>query len=101
MTSARTSNAAGTSISYGNLGRNTFRGPRQWFADMSLSKNAQITEKWRIQFGMDFFNVFNRTNFTVPNNNVGNPSSPNGDFGEIKYNAYGGRIIQYRLKVLF
>ena len=94
-------NAAGTSISYGNLGRNTFRGPRQWFADMSLSKNAQITEKWRIQFGMDFFNVFNRTNFTVPNNNVGNPSSPNGDFGEIKYNAYGGRIIQYRLKVLF
>lgn len=94
-------NAAGNTIRWGDLGRNTFRGPKQWFADMSISKNTQITEKWKLQFGMDFFNVFNRTNFTVPNNNIGNPASPNGDFGEIKYNAYGGRVIQYRFKVLF
>jgi hypothetical protein len=94
-------NAAGTTISYGNLGRNTFRGPAQWFADMSISKNTSITEKWRLQFGVDFFNVFNRINFTVPNNNIGNPSSPNGDFGEIKFNAYGGRVIQYRLRLTF
>lgn len=94
-------NSEGNTISWGNLGRNTFRGPSQWFADMSLSKNTSLTEKFRLQFGMDFFNVFNRVNFTVPNNNIGNAATPNGDFGEIKYNAYGGRVIQYRIKLLF
>ncbi|HEY0460499.1 MAG TPA: TonB-dependent receptor [Pyrinomonadaceae bacterium] len=94
-------NSRGNTISFGNLGRNTFRGPKQWFTDMSLFKNTTITEKWRFQFGIDFFNIFNHRNFTVPNNNIGNPASPNGDFGEIKYNSYGGRVIQYRFKVLF
>ena len=68
---------------------------------MSMFKNTQLTEKFRLQLGIEFYNVFNRTNFTVPNNNIGNASSPNGDFGEIKYNAYSGRVIQYRLKLLF
>ncbi|MBK8810926.1 MAG: TonB-dependent receptor [Acidobacteria bacterium] len=94
-------NGAGNTIRFGNLGRNTFRGPSQWFADMSMFKNTQLTEKFRLQLGIEFYNVFNRTNFTVPNNNIGNASSPNGDFGEIKYNAYSGRVIQYRLKLLF
>jgi hypothetical protein len=94
-------NAAGNTIRFGNQKRNSFNGPAQYFADLSLVKNTVISEKWRLQFGMDFFNVFNRVNFTVPNNNVGNPASPNGDFGEIRYNAYGGRVIQYRFKLLF
>ena len=94
-------NAAGTTIRWGDLERNAFVGPSQFFADMSISKNTRINEKWRLQFGMDFFNVFNRINFTVPNNNIGNPASPNGDFGEIKYNAYGGRVIQYRARLNF
>jgi hypothetical protein len=95
-------NGAGNTIRFGNLGRNTFRGPKLWFADMSLFKNTSITEKWKLQLGIEFYNVFNRANYTVPNNNIGNASGgPNSDFGEIKYNAYSGRVIQYRLKVLF
>jgi hypothetical protein len=89
-------NAAGRTIRFGNLGRNTFRGPRLWFADMSLFKNATIRENWKMQFGVEFYNVFNKTNFTVPNNNVNDAN-----FGEIKFNAYGGRVIQYRLKLFF
>ncbi len=94
-------NAAGNTIRYGDLPRNSFRGPKQFFADMSLLKNTQITEKFRMQFGLEFYNLFNRANYTVPNNNIGNASSPNGDFGQIKYNAYSGRVLQYRFKLLF
>lgn len=95
------SNPAGTTIRFGDLRRNTFRGPAHWFADMSLFKNTQLTERLKMQIGIEFFNVFNRVNFTVPNNNIGNPASPNGDFGELKYNAFGGRLTQYRLKFVF
>lgn len=89
-------NAAGNTIRYGNLGRNTFRGKNLYFADMSLFKNGGITEQWRYQLGIEFYNVFNRANYTIPANNISD-----GNFGEIKYNAYAGRVVQYRFKLLF
>jgi hypothetical protein len=89
-------NASGQAIRFGNLGRNTFRGPSLWFADMSLFKNFRVMEKYKLQFGIEFYNVFNRSNFTVPNNNISN-----GDFGEIRYNLAAGRVVQYRFKFNF
>jgi len=49
----------------GNLGRNTFVGPGQFFADMSLFKNFKITERVGLQFRAEGFNVFNHTNFVL------------------------------------
>jgi len=49
----------------GNLGRNTFVGPGQWYADMSLFKNFQVTERVALQFRVEGFNVFNHTNFVL------------------------------------
>ena len=49
----------------GNLGRNTFVGPSQWFADMSLFKNFKVTERVGLQFRVEGFNVFNHTNFLL------------------------------------
>ncbi len=89
-------NPAGNTIRFGDLPRNTFTGPPQYFTDMSIFKNTRLAENWTLQLGLEFFNLFNHINFTVPNNTLGN-----GDFGEIKYNAYGGRVIQYRAKLLF
>ena len=43
----------------GNIGRNTFHGPRQFTSDLSLLKNFAVTEKVKAQFRMDAFNVFN------------------------------------------
>ncbi len=43
----------------GNIGLNSFRGPRAFFADAALFKNFSITERVRAQFRMDAFNVFN------------------------------------------
>src|SRR5581483_2445431 len=43
----------------GNVGRNSFRGPRGFYSDLSVMKNFPITERLRMQFRMDAFNVFN------------------------------------------
>ena len=47
------------------LGRNTFVGPGNWFADMTLSKTFKITERVSMKFDANAFNVFNRANFIL------------------------------------
>ena len=49
----------------GDLGRNTFVGPGTWYADMTLSKNFKITERFNLRFEGQGFNVFNHTNFIL------------------------------------
>jgi len=63
---------------------------------MSVFKNTLLSEKVKLQIGMEFFNLFNHANYTVPQNNVNND-----DFGIIRFNAQSGRVIQYRAKLLF
>ena len=88
-------NEAGQQISFGNLGRNTFRGPSIWNTDLSLFKNTTIFEGLRFQLGVEFFNVWNHTNLTVPNIDFDDAS-----FGRFD-GAYPGRIVQYRAKFIF
>jgi hypothetical protein len=45
--------------SYGNLGRNTERGPRFIQLDASLLKNTRVGKLGRLQFRMEVFNVLN------------------------------------------
>ncbi len=51
----------------GNIGRNSFRGPADYFADASLFKNFNITERLRGQFQFQAFNVFNHVPLGLPN----------------------------------
>jgi len=88
-------NPAGTVIQYGSLGRNTFRGPAIWNTDLSLFKTTAVTESVRFQLGFEFFNFWNHTKRTVPNNNM-----TDGSFGRFD-GYYPGRVVQYRAKVLF
>ncbi|HEX8144860.1 MAG TPA: carboxypeptidase-like regulatory domain-containing protein [Pyrinomonadaceae bacterium] len=55
-----------TSPTYGNLGRNTFRGQRQEYWDASLFKNLILGEVTRIQLRLQVFNVLNHVNRFVP-----------------------------------
>lgn len=55
----------------GDLGRNNFVGPGQWYADMTLSKTFTITERVRLKFEAQGFNVFNRPNFLLAVNGGG------------------------------
>jgi hypothetical protein len=52
---------------FGNLGRNAFRAPAISQLDMGLSKYFPVTERVRIRFRADLFNVFNRAQFGAPN----------------------------------
>jgi outer membrane receptor protein involved in Fe transport len=90
----------------GNLGRNTFVGPKQFFADMSLFKNFNITETVGLQFRVEGFNVFNHTNFVLAN--PGQPGTEtthnqfpnNATFGQAG-GTLNARNLQFGLKLSF
>jgi hypothetical protein len=52
---------------FGNIQRNSFTGPGEFFSDMSLYKNFSITERVKFQFQAEFFNVFNHPVYALPN----------------------------------
>jgi hypothetical protein len=89
-------NAAGSTIRFGSLGRNSFRGPNITRWDMALVKNTVLTERFKLQIGFDFQNVFNSAIYTVPNNNF----RDTGGFGRFD-SAFPGRVVQYKAKVIF
>ncbi len=51
---------------FGTLGRNALLGPafRQW--DISIVKETRLTERLKLDFHADFFNVLNHVNFANP-----------------------------------
>jgi hypothetical protein len=48
----------------GNSPRSPFRFPSQFFTDLNLTKNFNFTERYKLQFRAEFFNIFNKTIFT-------------------------------------
>jgi hypothetical protein len=57
--------------SLGNSGRNSFWGPNYYETDVALMKNVRFTERFRLQLRAEVFNLFNRPQFTQPNNFLG------------------------------
>ena len=55
-------------FSFGNSGRNILDGPALVAVDLGLRKNFRMRERRSFQFRLDTFNVFNRTNFRLPDN---------------------------------
>ena len=51
----------------GNLSRDTLTGPGYADWDISLVKSTSLTERTRLQFRAEFFNVLNHTNLQTPN----------------------------------
>jgi hypothetical protein len=51
---------------FGATGRNTFRGPFQWRADVSAVKTTKVNERVSVRYQADFFNVFNHPSFDAP-----------------------------------
>jgi hypothetical protein len=49
-------------------GRNIVQGPNFWNLDSSLLKNFGLTERFKIQFRAEVFNVLNHTNWENPRN---------------------------------
>jgi len=79
---------------FGNLGRNTFRGPSQQNWDVSLGKNFRITESTAFKFSADFFNIWNHPIFGSPVQ-TGNIAVFNAlGFGQITSTKGTPRLIQ-------
>jgi len=52
---------------FGDMSRNSMRGPGVWQSDWALSKRFPVTEQVQIQFRAEVFNVANRAIFANPN----------------------------------
>lgn len=59
---------------FGNYGINTLWGPRFINQDLSLGKNFLVTERVKVGFRVEAFNVFNHTSLGLPNNNITDPN---------------------------
>jgi hypothetical protein len=81
--------------SFGNAARDIIHGPGtiQW--DMSLTRRFQFSERWKMEFRSDFFNIMNHANW-------GNPATglTSSTFGQIT--SFGSpRLIQMNMKLFF
>ncbi|HLL16467.1 MAG TPA: TonB-dependent receptor [Pyrinomonadaceae bacterium] len=84
---------------FGSLGRNVFRGDKQFYWDASLFKNFParwISEDFRAQFRFSAYNVLNRVNRSFPNGDINN----GGDFGR-DLNEQRRRQIEFAIKLIF
>ncbi len=85
---------------FGNVGRNSLRGPGINNFDVGLYKNTQITERTSIQLRIEFYNVFNHTQFTSANGGIDNGFGDGASFGEV-FSAAAPRLIQIAAKFIF
>jgi hypothetical protein len=73
---------------FGNLGRNSLRGPDFAWSDFYLTKWFPLTEQWKMRFDVQVFNLFNHPNFGLPSMGLagipGKPSTQTG-FGALTY----------------
>jgi hypothetical protein len=90
--------------SFGDVGRNTLRGPGYQIWDFSLFKNFAITERTKLEFRAEFFNVFNHPNLQFaksgPQNSINTTTFGTPEFGFLTA-ARDPRQIQLALKLSF
>jgi outer membrane receptor protein involved in Fe transport len=94
----------------GNIGFDSFRGPRAFAADAAIMKNFAITERVKAQFRMDAFNVFNHPVLGFSGNQGGSGTcidcSSNGKITDIEADSSPGsttgmRQLEFALKFTF
>jgi hypothetical protein len=88
---------------WGNVARNTLRGPGLVQVDLALQKQFRINGTRTFAFRWEAFNLFNRLNLANPGTNISSPAQ----FGRITgplNNGYGtgtARQMQFMFRVNF
>ena len=90
-----------TAGTYGNAGRDIFTGPGLATFDTSLFKTTAISERLKLQFRAEFFNLFNHPNFGMPVVSTFSAGAPSPTAGVITYTTTTQREIQFGLKLLW
>jgi hypothetical protein len=112
--------AAAVGTDFGNVTRNSLRGPHQNNIDFSVIKRFKFLETRSIEFRTEFFNLFNTVNYANPisdlnavpagNFNADGTINPNAGtgaaqgaarFGKIISTSSNPRLIQFGLKLNF
>ena len=85
----------------GNSSRSVCCGPGINNLDFSLLKDTGLTERFKLQFRAEFFNIANHAQFTKVDGNIsdGDPST-GGTFGQV-LQARDPRLVQFALKLIF
>jgi len=92
--------AAGSAFSrpapgtFGNLKRNSLRGPGYWRTDASIFKHFRATGSRSIELRAEAVNLFNTVNLGNPNSEIGVPGNNNADAGRINSTAYFNNDLQ-------
>ena len=86
-----------TGVRFGNVGRNTMRAPGVVNLDLSLFRTFKLTERFKLEFRAEAFNITNTPHFNAPDSDVSSS-----DFGKIlstdngENTAAGGRSRSFR-----
>jgi len=95
---------------YGNIGRNTFRGPTMYQFDAQISRIFPIYERLNATFRLEAFNVLNHPNFNIPTGTsvgtLGNTTGGAGvltssTFGQVSTTSNQARVFQGSVKLTF
>ena len=71
----------GAPLEPSNLGRNFLHGPSFWNLNTSVERTFGITERLKLKFRVDAFNIFNHPNFGIVNNFFSPGNNP--QFGQL------------------
>jgi len=100
----------GAETNFGNIPRNSFRGPHYFNSDFTILKNIPITERVSLGLGANAYNIFNHPNFANPISDISSgqfgtirstvvpPTSP---YGAFVGSAVSGRELQVQARLTF
>jgi hypothetical protein len=80
---------------FGNAGRNILEGPGYQNVNLGITKYLPLAGDTRLQIRAEAFNLFNRTNFNLPDAFVGSPT-----FGRV-VSADSPRRCQFGVRIIF
>jgi hypothetical protein len=80
---------------FGNNGRNTLEGPGYQNVNLGVLKHVALGDQSELQLRFESFNLFNRSNFGLPDGFMGSPT-----FGQV-VSARSPRECQFGLKLIF
>src|SRR5947208_5986247 len=83
-------------FTYGNSGRNILNAAPLRQLDMTVLKRFRITERKRLEYRTEFFNIPNHPVFAIPVTTIDTPTA-----GRVTSTLNSGRILQFALKFSF
>jgi outer membrane receptor protein involved in Fe transport len=84
----------------GDVGRNTFIGPGQWFYNTSVQRSFRFMERQSLTLRMELFNAFNHPNLFT-DGGVNSYTIANSNFMNVASTINGNRQIKFWLKYAF